>query len=147
MTDATIPNTIIGPAIVNIFEQTPKTIPSLLYSIAGETIEFANPVIGTIEPPPAKCPILSYKPRAVSNAPIKIIIIDVDVPSISFGISGTIAFMMSLIACPTQQIKPPTKNAGINVIACFDFGAVCLTSFKYFSFSKTHLFVCLQLCP
>ena len=28
-------------------------------SIAGETTEFAKPVIGTIEPPPAYLPILS----------------------------------------------------------------------------------------
>ena len=42
-----IPYTRTGPATVNIFAPTPITYPSDLYSIAGETIELANPVIGT----------------------------------------------------------------------------------------------------
>ena len=45
-----IPYTNTGPATVNIFAPTPITYPSDLYSIAGDTIEFANPVIGTKEP-------------------------------------------------------------------------------------------------
>ena len=49
---------LTGPATVNIFAPTPITYPSDLYSIAGETIEFANPVIGTSEPAPANFPIL-----------------------------------------------------------------------------------------
>lgn len=55
----TIPTTITGPAMVNIFTQIPYIIPSCLNSIAGEVIEFEKPVIGTIEPPPANLPILS----------------------------------------------------------------------------------------
>ena len=43
---------------MNIFAPTPITYPSDLYSIAGETIEFAKPVIGTKEPAPANFPIL-----------------------------------------------------------------------------------------
>ena len=53
-----IPYTSTGPATVNIFPPTPITYPSDLYSIAGETIEFANPVIGIKEPAPANFPIL-----------------------------------------------------------------------------------------
>jgi len=45
--------------MMNILAATPKTYPSLLNSIAGDTIELANPVIGTIEPAPALFPILS----------------------------------------------------------------------------------------
>ena len=41
--------------------------PSDLYSIAGETIEFANPVIGTIEPAPAIFPTLLNMFKAVKN--------------------------------------------------------------------------------
>ena len=54
ITDAEIPNTKTGPATVNIFPPTPITYPSDLYSIAGDTIEFANPVIGTKEPGTSK---------------------------------------------------------------------------------------------
>ena len=54
ITDAEIPNTKTGPATVNIFPPTPITYPSDLYSIAGETIEFAKPVIGIKEPSTSK---------------------------------------------------------------------------------------------
>lgn len=56
---ATTPDTITGPATVNIFTQIPKMMPSCLNSIAGLVTEFENPVIGTIEPAPANAPILS----------------------------------------------------------------------------------------
>ena len=36
-----------GPAILNILAPTPKTKPSFLNSIAGDTTAFAKPVIGT----------------------------------------------------------------------------------------------------
>ena len=52
-----IPKTKTGPATVNILPPTPMTYPSDLYSIAGETIELAKPVIGTKEPAPANLPI------------------------------------------------------------------------------------------
>ena len=52
--EADIPYTSTGPATVNIFAPTPITYPSDLYSIAGETIELANPVIGTSEPSSCK---------------------------------------------------------------------------------------------
>ena len=48
--EAEIPNTSTGPATVNIFPPTPITYPSDLYSMAGETIEFAKPVIGISDP-------------------------------------------------------------------------------------------------
>ncbi len=49
-----MPNTSTGPATVNIFPPTPITYPSDLYSIAGETIELAKPVIGIKEPSTGK---------------------------------------------------------------------------------------------
>ncbi len=58
-TEIEIPKTNTGPAIVNIFAAMPRTYPSLLNSIAGETIAFAKPVIGTIVPAPANFAILS----------------------------------------------------------------------------------------
>ena len=58
ITDVEIPNTSTGPATVNIFPPTPITYPSDLYSIAGETMELAKPVIGTNDPAPANFPIL-----------------------------------------------------------------------------------------
>ena len=67
-----IPYTSTGPATVNIFAPTPITYPSDLYSIAGETIEFANPVIGTSDPAPANFPILLKMFKAVKLALKKI---------------------------------------------------------------------------
>ena len=67
-----IPYTKTGPAIVNIFAPTPITYPSDLYSIAGETIEFAKPVIGTKDPAPANFPILLKTLRDVKKALEKI---------------------------------------------------------------------------
>ena len=75
--DDEIPYTNTGPAILNKFAPTPVTYPSFLNSIAGDTIEFANPVIGIIDPAPALFPIRSYTPKPVSNAPRKINVIDV----------------------------------------------------------------------
>ena len=71
-TDEQIPNTSTGPATVNIFPPTPITYPSDLYSIAGETTEFAKPVIGIKEPAPANFPILLniFKPVNKAATPI-----------------------------------------------------------------------------
>ena len=54
--------------MVNIFTPTPRTQPSVLNSIAGETTALANPVMGTRVPPPPNLAMLSYMPRAVSTA-------------------------------------------------------------------------------
>ena len=67
-----MPYTKTGPATVNILLPTPITYPSDLYSIAGETIELANPVIGTSDPAPANLPILLKIFSDVKNALRKI---------------------------------------------------------------------------
>ena len=59
MTLEPIPNTMTGPAMVNIFAAIPVTNPSLLNSMAGATTEFANPVTGTSVPAPACLAILA----------------------------------------------------------------------------------------
>lgn len=64
---------------MNIFAPTPKIYPSLLNSIAGEAIEFANPVIGTAEPAPANLANLSKIPKPVNKIVIKINIKEVHV--------------------------------------------------------------------
>ena len=71
-----IPYTKTGPATVNIFAPTPIMNPSDLYSIAGDTIEFAKPVIGIIVPAPAIFPILLNIFNAVRNTLKKIKDID-----------------------------------------------------------------------
>ena len=75
ITEVDIPKTSTGPATVNIFPPTPIIYPSDLYSMAGETIEFAKPVLGINEPAPANFPILLKILRLVRSAdkPIKII--------------------------------------------------------------------------
>ena len=61
---------------MNILLPTPIIYPSDLYSIAGATIEFANPVIGTNEPAPAIFPILLKRFSPVKKAVNPIIIIE-----------------------------------------------------------------------
>ena len=50
---AAVPNTITGPATVNIFTAVPVMMPSARKSMAGETTELAKPVMGTSVPAPA----------------------------------------------------------------------------------------------
>jgi len=78
--------TSTGPAIVNIFAPTPIIYPSDLNSIAGDTIEFAKPVIGTRDPAPANFPILLNKLKAVNVLLEKIRITEVIVADISLSI-------------------------------------------------------------
>ena len=52
-TDALTPQTSTGPAIVNSFAPMPSTMPSRRYSMAGDTMAFAKPEIGTNAPAPA----------------------------------------------------------------------------------------------
>ena len=80
--EAEIPKTKTGPATVNIFPPTPITYPSDLYSMAGETIEFANPVIGIREPAPANFPILLNRLSPVKNAEIPINKMETIVPEV-----------------------------------------------------------------
>ena len=67
---------------MNIFPPTPITYPSDLYSMAGETIELAKPVIGTKEPAPANFPILLNKFRPVKKADIPINKMETIVPEV-----------------------------------------------------------------
>ena len=105
---AEIPYTRTGPATVNIFAPTPITYPSDLYSMAGETIEFANPVIGTSEPAPANFPILLKQFNAVRKLLIKIS----EIETMVYDISSLIPFILQIskIICPIAQIKPPNPK-------------------------------------
>ena len=65
-----------GPEIIKILAPTPKIYPSVLNSKAGDTTEFANPVMGTSVPAPACFAIFSYIPSPVSKALITISVIE-----------------------------------------------------------------------
>ena len=104
-----MPNTRTGPAITNIFAAIPSTKPSLLNSMAGDTIEFAKPVLGTIEPAPALFPIRSYTPSPVSNALKNTNVIDAK--DDAFSVSSPRYPYKFISPCPRVQIKPPIKNA------------------------------------
>lgn len=65
-----IPYAITGPAILKMLAPVPIIRPSLLNSRAGETTEFAKPVIGTIVPAPECLAILSKTPIPVRIAAI-----------------------------------------------------------------------------
>ena len=66
---ADVPQAITGPAIVNIFTQVPKIMPSALNSTEAEDTALANPVIGTSVPAPALLAILWYTRKAVNSTP------------------------------------------------------------------------------
>ena len=107
----TTPVTMTGPAMENIFTHTPKIHPSRLNSKAGLAMELENPVMGTMEPAPAKAPILSYIPMPVKNEARKMRIIKVYVCMSLSSKAGNRAFSASKMPCPIVQIRPPTKNA------------------------------------
>lgn len=96
--DVDIPKTKTGPATVNIFPPTPITYPSDLYSMAGETIEFAKPVIGINEPAPANFPILLNRLRPVKNADIPINKMETIVPEVC--VSKPRSLHILRIICP-----------------------------------------------
>ena len=106
-----MPNTMTGPATVNIFAHIPKIMPSRLNSIALEHILFAKPVIGTIVPAPANLAISSKSPTPVKMQVINIITTKVQAPSSVSVIYGNQFASVSLTACPKQQISPPMINA------------------------------------
>ena len=74
-----MPKTSTGPAILNIFAPIPNICPSDLNSMAGETIAFEKPVMGTSVPAPANLAIFAKSPRAVSSAARAISDMDADV--------------------------------------------------------------------
>ena len=123
--EAEIPNTSTGPATVNIFPPTPIIYPSDLYSIAGETIEFAKPVIGINEPAPANFPILLNMFNPVKNALIAINIIETIVPELSCD--NPLYLHTSIIICPIEQINPPTQKALKQSFNIGEFGDFLLT--------------------
>ena len=94
---------------MNILAPTPITYPSDLYSIAGETIELAKPVIGTNEPAPQNFPILLKIFNPVKNAAKPINIIDTIVPDVV--VSKPLCLQMFNNICPIEQINPPVQNA------------------------------------
>ena len=107
--EADIPKTRTGPATVNIFPPTPMTYPSDLYSIAGETIELANPVIGIKDPAPANFPILLNRLSPVKKAEIPINNMETIVPDV--WVSNPLSLHILRITCPMVQINPPTQKA------------------------------------
>ena len=107
---ATVPETITGPAIMNIFAHIPKIIPSFLNSMAGLVMEFENPVIGTIVPAPANAPILSNTPIPVKNDAKNIRMISVYAQALCVDTFGKIYKIKSLQTCPSVHIIPPTQN-------------------------------------
>ena len=72
---ADVPQAMTGPAMVNIFTQVPKIMPSALNSTAADETALAKPVIGTSVPAPALLAILWYIRRAVNSTPRNTIVI------------------------------------------------------------------------
>ena len=72
---ADVQQAMTGPAMVNIFTQVPKIMPSALNSTAADDTALAKPVIGTSVPAPALLAILWYTRRAVISTPRNTIVI------------------------------------------------------------------------
>ena len=104
-----MPYTRTGPATVNILAPTPITYPSDLYSIAGDTIELAKPVMGIKEPAPANFPILLNIFNPVRNALKNTRIIETMVYAFVSSIPRVL--QNSNIICPSAHINPPTQKA------------------------------------
>ena len=83
MIEAEVPYNITGPHIIKIFAPSPKIHPSDLNSIAGDTTEFAKPVIGTRVPAPPSFPILGYILRPFRSAEINIKATDAQIDAVS----------------------------------------------------------------
>lgn len=77
--------------------------------MAGETIEFANPVIGISEPAPANFPILLNMFKLVNSAEMPIKTIETTVEAEVW--SRPLYMQKFIIICPIEHIKPPTQNA------------------------------------
>ncbi len=120
ITDATVPYSITGPAIVNILEPTPKINPSDLFSMAHDTTALANPVIGTRVPAPPCLAIFSYRPKPVSIAEINTKVTEVHEELAT--LSKPIDVYMFNIICPIRHIVPPIKNALTVSKTALDFG-------------------------
>ena len=83
MLPASVPYNRTGPEMVKILAPTPRIKPSARLSIAGETTELANPVMGTSVPAPATFAILSKIPSPVSTTAQKISVMEVKVEASS----------------------------------------------------------------
>ena len=73
-------------------------------------MEFENPVIGTMLPPPANLPILSYTPIAVKKDAKNINATSVHAQALCCDIFGKTYNNRSFIPCPNKQINPPTQK-------------------------------------
>ncbi len=101
--------------------------PSLLNSRAGETTEFAKPVMGTTVPAPPFLPSLSYHPIPVNRALREIKATEV-IGAASF--SGTLKPDTNIffIISPNRQIAPPKINAHTQFFSMLFFGVCSLTT-------------------
>ena len=125
MADASVPNTITGPATVNILAAMPVTNPSLLKSMAGDTTALAKPVMGTSVPAPPKRASLLYRLKPVSSADSSTRQTEVAVPASS--LFSPMALQPFWMACPTTQISPPMTKASTTSLTMGDFFAFCST--------------------
>jgi len=132
-----MPKTSTGPAIWNIFAPTPKTRPSLLNSIAGETMELAKPVMGTSVPAPAWRAIGANHPSEVSTAAARISTMDVAERASSIRIP-MVRLNRLVSACPIQHIAPPERKAQTQSYSTVESGDACCVIFWY-SFFDTFI--------
>lgn len=128
-TDDVMPKTKTGPETMNIFAPKPVIKPSLLNSIAGETMEFAKPVIGTSVPAPACFAMLSYQPRAVRVAESKMRL--TETAALASLSSRPMDRYKLHSACPKVHISPPKKNANAQFFNFGEGGEACFTRLLY----------------
>ena len=96
--------------MVNSLQPRPSTRPSRVYSIAGETMALAKPLMGTNAPAPAYWPILSNTPAPVSTAVSSTIITLAKVEAAEV-VRSSQERPTSMKTCPRAQMPPPTMKA------------------------------------
>ena len=126
---AAVPNTITGPATVNILTAVPVTMPSARKSMAGEATALAKPVMGTSVPAPAYRASRWYSPSAVSSTDRNTSVTEV-AEAASCCVSPS-ACQPLAISCPTAQIPPPTTKASAVSLPMGELGDSCRTSASY----------------
>lgn len=124
-----MPKTKTGPAIINILEPIPIIWPSLLNSIAGETIEFANPVIGTNVPAPAIFAMLSKILRAVKRAPKKTSVTDTQARASLICMPDCVKQYDKI--SPIVHIAPPKIKAFMQFFTILLFGEALSVILEY----------------
>ena len=115
--------------------------------MAGETIELAKPVIGTMRPAPTCLAMSSYRLTPVKMAEMAISVIVAYVAA--SGLAAPSERYSAPKSSPTTQTMPPNTNAMATFFTLLDLGE---RAAMYFEYSSVVIFICChpllsRVCP